>query len=298
MTDIVYENLSQTSFSPGKPAIINISHRMGAYSRFDPHWHRAVEITLCIENPIMVYSEGKVTEVAEGDIICINSGVVHSTEAKDYSRLIRAVVILIPDELFREVTDQYDESRLFIPPGDPGRKQLVNAMERIYRYKTGTQANSAAWINHALWEIIAVLVDRYLTPVLVEKTLPGENRDALAREAMMYIEKNFQKELTLSQTAHQIGFQENYFCRYFKKYVGLSFSQYLAHTRLRYALSYLINDGLSVTDSAARAGFPSEKAFTNWCRRVYGMTPSEYKRQKFSSADNFNPMKNIKSPSE
>ena len=75
-----------------------------------------------------------------------------------------------------------------------------------------------------------------------------------------------------------VGLQENYFCRYFKRFTGMSFVQYLARIRFRYALSYLTDNGLSVTESAARAGFPSEKASTGWCKRLNGVTPSEYKR--------------------
>lgn len=96
---------------------------------------------------------------------------------------------------------------------------------------------------------------------------------------MEYIDRNFQlPELTLSMVAQKVGLQENYFCRYFKKYTGTSFSQYLAQARLRYALAYMLDFGASVVESALQAGFPSAKAFTDWCKRIYGVTPAQYKK--------------------
>lgn len=98
---------------------------------------------------------------------------------------------------------------------------------------------------------------------------------------MEYIDRNFQlPELTLSMVAQKVGLQENYFCRYFKKYTGTSFSQYLAQARLRYALAYMLDFGASVVESALQAGFPSAKAFTDWCKRIYGVTPAQYKKQQ------------------
>ena len=75
----------------------------------------------------------------------------------------------------------------------------------------------------------------------------------------------------------EVGLQENYFCRYFKKYVGLSYTQYLARVRLRNALAYMMDFGASVMDSAIQAGFPSARAMTICCREVYGVTPAQYR---------------------
>ena len=95
---------------------------------------------------------------------------------------------------------------------------------------------------------------------------------------MEYIDRNFQSYLTLEMIAGKVGLQPNYFCRYFKKYVGMSVGHYLAQARLRYALAYMTDFGASVVESAFQAGFSSASAFNDCCKRVYGITPTQYRQ--------------------
>ncbi len=276
LPEILYENIDHTLFTPGNPASIRVSHALGIDSGFAPHWHRAFEITLTVENPILLTLDGKETEIGEGDIVYINSGEIHSTRARDNFRRGSAVVILIPDTVLREVIPGYDKGKFVIPPEDPGRKELALPLREIYDRKEAGEEGSA-WMNAALWRLIGILSDRYFRLEESGNT-PAGGSDFLARQAMGYIDAHFKEDLTLSRISAEVGLQENYFCRYFKRYTGLSFIQYLARVRLRSALTDLTEGDFSVTEAAHRNGFPSEKAFTGWCRRVNGVTPSVYKK--------------------
>lgn len=224
--------------------------------------------------------DGKTYEIPEGDFVYVNSGEVHATEALHMGQEVVALVILLSDRMFRSICPEFDRYRLVIPAGHPGRKGIVESLRRIYDCKMSPTPYGQALINSELWRIV-YLMAAFLVPK-EEQHLPSqEQRDVLARQAMEYIDRNFQlPELTLSMVAQKVGLQENYFCRYFKKYTGTSFSQYLAQARLRYALAYMLDFGASVVESALQAGFPSAKAFTDWCKRIYGVTPAQYKKQQ------------------
>lgn len=280
MHEIYYE---QVNFSePGRNELARVTtvKRPGHQSGYSHHCHVAVEVTLCINNPICLNMGGKTYEIPEGDFVYVNSGEVHATEALHMEQDVVALVILLSDQMFRSICPEFDRHRLVIPAGHPGRKEIAASLQKIYDCKMSPTPYGQALINSELWRIV-YLMAAFLVPK-EEQHLPAqEQRDFLARQAMEYIDRNFLlPELTLSMVAQKVGLQENYFCRYFKKYTGMSFSQYLAQARLRYALAYMLDFGASVVESALQAGFPSSKSFTDWCKRVYGVTPAQYKRQQ------------------
>lgn len=283
MQEIYYEPVHFPEIKSGSLATITYVDRPG-YTGFTPHWHTAIEVTLSIGNTILLHTGGKTYEIPEGDFVYVNSNAVHATETKDKSERTKGLVILLSDQMFRNICPDFDQYQFVIPAGDPGRKGIIDSLWKIYACKRNPTKYDQAIINSELWRIVYLM-----SAFLVKKEeicIPVQNRrDFLARQAMEYIDKNFASDLNLSQVAQKVGLQENYFCRYFKKYTGMSFSQYLAQTRLRYALAYMLEFGTSVVESALQAGFPSAKSFTDWCRRIYGVTPAQYKRQQLEGKD-------------
>lgn len=279
MSDIYYEQIHFPEINARGLAVINYNNYLKEKTQVRSHWHTAVEISMVISNTLVLYTGGKAIEISEGDFAYVNSGEVHSAEILYKDEWVKGVVILLSDQMFRSLCPDFNQYRLLIPADDPGRKEIIASLEKIYMHKKNPSPYDQALINAELWRIVYLLM-AFLVPK-EEKALPAqEGRDFLARQAMEYIDHNFLADLNLSQVAKQVRLQENYFCRYFKKHTGMSFSQYLARARLRYALAYMLDFGASVADSAVQAGFPSAKSFTDWCRRIYGVTPAQYKRQQ------------------
>ena len=99
-----------------------------------------------------------------------------------------------------------------------------------------------------------------------------------------YTEHHHHEDLTLDQAADSMGLSKEYFCRLFKKNMGVSYLQFLSQIRA----SAVCRD-LQITEEpigllAERHGFKSPKLFNQVFRELYGCTPSE-KRKQFKGAD-------------
>lgn len=66
-------------------------------------------------------------------------------------------------------------------------------------------------------------------------------------------------------------------CRYFKKMMNMSVSDYILEYRMSQALFLLDHSGLSITDIAFQCGFASTSYFIARFKEKMGVTPREYK---------------------
>lgn len=277
MQEIYYEQVQYSEPGAGELAMIVCYDMAGYQSMTRPHWHSAVEMALVLENPLVVIEGGICREVEEGDLSLVNSDVVHTTRGKYNDRQSRGLVVLLSVEMFKTACPNFEKYLLSVPASGEVRSQLIAILKEIYQIKQHPKPFNQALINSLLWKLVWSLLDGCLEE---KKDIhaPAQRDDYLARQALSYIEQHFQEELSLSQLASHVGLQENYFCRYFRKFVGMSFGQYLAQVRLRYALAYMSEFGASVVDSALQAGFPSARSMTDWCRKIYGVTPAQFRK--------------------
>ena len=73
---------------------------------------------------------------------------------------------------------------------------------------------------------------------------------------------------------------ESYFSKYFKDSTGMGFTAYVNSIRLKHALEDIMDGNMSIADAASYNGFPSVKTFETACKRSYGLTPLQFKKQQ------------------
>ena len=95
--------------------------------------------------------------------------------------------------------------------------------------------------------------------------------------AVEYIEKNYAKQIALSDIARETKLSESHLSVLFKTETGINFLQYLNAVRITNATHLLLQTSMNVTEIASATGFPSPGYFTKMFRRFKGMTPTEYR---------------------
>lgn len=96
-------------------------------------------------------------------------------------------------------------------------------------------------------------------------------------DAINYIEKKLFEGLSVGGAADAAHYSLFHFIRLFNEVIGLTPYEYIMRRRLSEAV-VLLADDVSVTEIAYQVGFDSLDGFSRSFRRMFGITPSEYRQ--------------------
>ena len=130
---------------------------------------------------------------------------------------------------------------------------------------------------------INLLITRLLTEALNERYARGEQRSLAlyptwVQEAATVLSEKCAEDLRVSELAARFYMEQNNFIRRFKRYTGKTPKEYQIACRMERATALFADSDRSLSEIAARCGFASHSFFSKTFRRLYGITPTEYRK--------------------
>lgn len=104
------------------------------------------------------------------------------------------------------------------------------------------------------------------------------NNKLQLNRSIEYIEKNLSENIKLNEIARQSFFSEFHFHRLFHKTVGTPVMDYVRKRRLFEASKELAETEEKITDIALKYRFSSEESFSRAFKKLYGLSPREYRK--------------------
>src|SRR5215213_854452 len=93
------------------------------------------------------------------------------------------------------------------------------------------------------------------------------------------------RSFTLGKMAESVNLSPPYFCYLFKTITGVPPAKYLKSLRMQQAATLLTTTFLSVKEIVSRVGFTDESHFVRDFKRLYGVTPSEYRNGRLQTSE-------------
>ena len=92
-----------------------------------------------------------------------------------------------------------------------------------------------------------------------------------------YINKNYQKDITLTELSNLIGLSPQYLCRLFKECLNLRPFEYLARKRIQQAKLLLLEDKRNVNEIAGEVGYNDCSYFCAVFKKHEMLSPAEFR---------------------
>ena len=93
------------------------------------------------------------------------------------------------------------------------------------------------------------------------------------------------KTFTLGKMAESVNLSPPYFCYLFKTITGVPPAKYLKSLRMQQSATLLTTTFLSVKEIVRCVGLTDESHFVRDFKRIYGVTPSEYRNGALLSSE-------------
>lgn len=124
----------------------------------------------------------------------------------------------------------------------------------------------------------------YIIKTKIEQLISAhyQTDSSMSREVLLvkqYIDRNYERDLALTDLAGQVYLSPRYLCTIFKKNMGGGINKYIKTTRMEKAKEFLKDTNMRIGDVAEAVGYHNVSYFCQSFKEFYGITPEKY-RQK------------------
>mgnify|MGYP004648752005 FL=1 len=105
----------------------------------------------------------------------------------------------------------------------------------------------------------------------------GSIRDFYIKEALSFIEQNFQNDISIEDIAACCGLNRSYFGKIFHDTIGRSPQEFLISYRMAKAADLLKITSLSIADIGNAVGYPNQLHFSRAFKNIYGISPRNWR---------------------
>lgn len=158
--------------------------------------------------------------------------------------------------------------------------------------KNGLERHMMALVDNAesspirLVGLAMVLLDELIQTSKTKITAGNKHlRDFYIKEALGFIEANFQKDISIEDIADASGLNRSYFGRLFKEVFGQSPQQFLIQYRMTKAAELLKASRISIAKIGSSVGYENQLHFSRAFKNCFGISPSEYRKKHFLASE-------------
>lgn len=238
----------------------------------ESNWHEEIELLCITGGDGLVFDDGEIISVVEGDIVVVNSNRLHTLAAKDkkldYHYLIVGRSFCI--------SNGFDTSKVTFETliRDGALFGLMKELDEIYSEKIDDEYVVPS-IRCLVLRIMLILLKKYSVNGEDETSEHGAD---FMKKTIEYIHASLNKDISLDEVADFVGVNKYRLSREFHKYAGCSFVEYVNHLRCTRAQKLLREGKMTVFEVARSCGFQNKSYFAKTFKRYVGALPSAYRK--------------------
>ncbi len=244
----------------------------GIMQKFPNHFHGYYVIGYINKGRRYVQLKDREFIIGPGDMIIFNPKDVHTCEQVDGTAMDYHSINIQPDvmqKIVNEIT-----GREYLPYFSQSvllNSDLVSSLRELHCMITLEAA------DFKKEELFLFLIEQLLFECDREPAPAVPEQAAQFDSVCKYLEDNFSKTITLSELCAMAGLSKYHFLRSFTRQKGISPYSYLEAVRIGNAKVYL-EKGMPPMEVAYRTGFSDQSHFTNFFKKLIGLTPRQYMR--------------------
>lgn len=282
MTDLQHEKVITTDSLPARFFFYNSS------SQFVPsHWHNSLELLYMKSGLMDVGINSRTYALKKGDLIVINSGDIHFTRCLNSSFVL---ALQIPYPLLKTHIPEYHYVRFQAADGSPVLNPdaccpgVRDILDELYLLVRDTPDGYTLRFSALIYDLAYRLTRSCLTRVSSSSRKKSDRNLERLEQVTAYVKSHYTQPISLEDGASVLSLNPEYFCRYFKKHMGVTFLEYVNSIRLSHIHQDLLETDEAISALLERHGFLNYRLFVRMFREAYGCSPSALRRKASARA--------------
>ena len=221
----------------------------------------------------------------EGDCILVNGNVLHSTKCTAPNT---AILLQIPLDFMAKYIPDLGQL-IFLwdhRTEDPVKKtklmMLKTTLEQLQVINDIRPDGYLLRFNSLIFELLFQLYHNFSVKVFHQNINQRQKEMDRLDPVLNYIAEHYKEPISLDEIADIACLQTGYFCRFFKKKMGVTFLEYQNEYRLSFIYKDLITTKDPVHAILERHGFTNYKLFRRMFLEQFGDTPTKIRKQRES----------------
>lgn len=249
-----------------------------------PHWHNRLEMVYMLEDSMEVSWENRRTQVHPGDVALVNSRVIHSVRSSQN----KALVLQVPEEVLKKFVPEIWRYSFFVPvhPESRAEQAVLEKMKGIFLEMQQIYENRPEGyllkFNSLLYDLLYELLQS-CSEKLGERQISQNNRHLAEITAIMQeIKDRYKEQVPISSLAEQWGYHPDYLARIFRRYTGMTITEYVYAVRIQHVYRDLADTENSIGEIFAAHGCQNYRVAMRVFKEKYGCTPKEKRQERKS----------------
>jgi len=244
------------------------------YVRIREHWHRSLEFIIPIHNGMEVYHSSHIDLILPGDYALINSREIHSCRVISPHQDYIGYYVQIRYEFLKDIGIEVSKIKFDQTLSSKHSHSIYKIlMQMIELYEGADQYDYLHYwgdLSYIMYHLMYLQSDDY-------KSIPSNEQRDLTMDVVTYIDDHYSENLTPKNIAKTFNISYGYLARLFKKYLRTTLSSTINSIRIEYATVDLAYSREPIKNIMRKCGFKNAKSFTREFKKIYGVTPKEYR---------------------
>lgn len=236
------------------------------------------EITYAVSGSAKFYSDDKCEEITSGQVHYIKKGAKHKIVAGTDSNF-RYICIGFNPNLTYENIKSFSNMRVetdgFVKNDDGRIRRLMELLLNEF-YMEDEQNN--IMINLYLSQILISLARIYKGNISYMDKKSSSTSNYAVYKALRYIDRECIYITSVKGVAKELSYSEYYISHIFSEKVGMSMKEYIIKKKLQTAAQMLKTTNLSIGELSDYLNFSTPHTFRQAFKKVYLMSPYEYRK--------------------
>ncbi|WP_054023747.1 AraC family transcriptional regulator [Bacillus sp. FJAT-28004] len=249
------------------------------------HYHKQVEVLLILEGELDVYVDEENFHLTSGDILLIGASELHSDRSHNSLDYIVLQFDLEPffDQstipymrYFSETQTPLSKANYIFQENNTAKQQAASYIHQLLHETTHKETGYELAVSVLVKQILLLLLRNDSRKVLIEQ----DNFERIRLKPVLdYIENHLTDRIQVEEVCKIANMSYYYFVKYFKKTIGLSFTEYVNYRKVKWAERILLTKDLSISEVGERIGMPNMAHFYKMFKKYNDCSPKQFQRK-------------------